>query len=312
MQTVVITGGTGLIGRALIQQLLANRYSVTILTRDSKAGNRKSNPNVRYAEWDVNTGKLNTSVFEHADHVIHLAGAGVADKRWTEKRKQEILDSRTRSSELLVKAIREAGSKVKTVVSASAIGWYGPDRGGKPFTEDADAFEDFLGTTCKAWEESIEPVTALGKRLVKLRTGIVLSNEGGALREFKKPLAAGVASILGTGKQIISWIHITDLCRMYHTALENEYMHGVFNAVAPIPVKNKELVIQMAKSGGKRYLPVHVPEWTLKLMMGEMSIEVLKSVTVDAGKISASGFRFLYPTIDAAMNELMKSYKSSV
>ena len=145
----------------------------------------------------------------------------MADKRWTKKRKQEIVDSRVNSSKLIVDSLKTIPNKVKAVVSASAIGWYGPDPvipNPKLFAEDATANDDFLGTTCKLWEESIEPITQLGIRLVKLRTGIVLSNEGGALKEFLKPLKIGVAAILASGKQIISWIHIDDLVNMYIAA----------------------------------------------------------------------------------------------
>ena len=144
------------------------------------------------------------------------------------------MESRTKSSELIIKALKENSNKVKALVSASAIGWYGPDiSNDNVFKETHKANNDFLGETCKLWEESIEPVATMGKRLVKLRTGIVLSKNGGALKEFIKPLRLGVAAILGNGKQMISWIHIDDLCRMYIEAIENESVNGVYNAVAP-------------------------------------------------------------------------------
>jgi uncharacterized protein len=198
-------------------------------------------------------------------------------------------------------------NKVKAVVSASAIGWYGSDPiipNPKPFEENNPADETFLGNTCKQWEESIEPVTQSGKRLVKLRIGIVLSKDGGALSEFKKPLQFGVAAILGNGKQIISWIHIDDLVRMFIAAIENSTMNGVYNAVAPVPVSNKNLTIQLAKSRKKFFIPVHVPSFILKLILGEMSIEVLKSATVRSNKIELTGFNFKFPTVTAALSNL--------
>jgi uncharacterized protein (TIGR01777 family) len=167
-----------------------------------------------------------------------LAGAGIADKRWTKKRKKEIRDSRVKSSGLIVKSLSELPNNVKAVVSASAIGWYGADSvipNPKPFREDDPPDAGFLGETCREWEAGIEPVTGLGKRLVKLRTAIVMSNAGGALKEFKNPLRFGVAPILGNGRQVMSWIHIDDLVRLYIAAIENEKLEGVYNAAAPYP-----------------------------------------------------------------------------
>ena len=233
----------------------------------------------------------------------------MADKRWTNKRKNEIIESRTQSSALLVKALKENSNQVKAVISASAIGWYGADPvipNPSPFTETDPSDHGFLGETCRQWEESIEPVGQLGKRLVKLRTGVVLSNEGGALVEFVKPLRFGLATILGNGKQIISWIHIDDLCRMYLQAVEDESIEGVYNAVAPKPVSNKELTIGLAKAvKNKFYIALHVPSPVLKLVLGEMSVEVLKSATVSAGKIRSARFNFIYPSIEAAINQLI-------
>jgi uncharacterized protein (TIGR01777 family) len=308
MTTVLITGGTGLIGRAITKALLDKNYHVIILSRDT--GNRQSaSGNLSYAQWNIKEQTLDKDAIAKADYIIHLAGAGVADKRWTKKRKQEIVDSRVKSGELIVKTLKENTNKVKAIISSSAIGWYGPDPAipnPHPFTEDDPPDDGFLGTTCLQWEKSLEPVTKLNKRIVMLRTGIVLSNEGGALKEFIKPLRFGVAAILGSGKQIISWIHIDDLVQLYITAIENENMNEVYNAVAPNPVSNKNLTLQLARvKMGKFFIPVHVPSFILKLILGEMSIEVLKSATVSCNKIHEAGFTFLYPTIDAALKSLV-------
>ncbi|MEJ7672257.1 MAG: DUF1731 domain-containing protein [Chitinophagaceae bacterium] len=155
------------------------------------------------------------------------------------------------------------------------------------------------------WEQSIEPITQLDKRLVKLRTGIALSNDGGAYAEFKKPLRFGIAGILGSGKQVVSWIHMDDLCRMYIYAIENEKLSGSYNAAAPFPVDNKNLILKMANLvRGQFYIPAHLPKFLLKIILGEKSIEILKSTTVSCEKIKAAGFTFLYPSIDAALKEL--------
>jgi uncharacterized protein len=302
MSKICITGGTGLIGKRLTALLSAQGHEVVILSRTAKQGNDM----VAFAAWDPSKGMIDAEVLRSCDAVVHLAGAGVAEKRWTAKRKQEIADSRTQSSALLVKTLTKDKGSVQSIISSSAIGWYGPDEvDGKPFVETDKPFDDFLGQTCLQWEQSIESVEQLGIRLVKLRTGIVLSNDGGALKEFKKPLQFGLATILGGGKQIISWIHIDDVCRMFIHAIDKN-ITGVYNAVAPKPVSNKELTLALAKKmRGNAFITAPVPSFALKLVLGEMSIEVLKSTTVSADKIQQAGFQFLYPSLDAAFNELI-------
>jgi uncharacterized protein len=304
MPTILITGGTGLIGQALSEELRKLQYDVIIFTRD--VTKFKNSAHLQYAHWNITTGELDATAIAAGDHIIHLAGAGVAEKRWSAARKKEILDSRVKSGNLLVKALRDLPNKVQTVVSASAIGWYGPDDhipNETPFTESAAAAEDFLGDTCKKWEDSIAPVTGLGKRLVILRTGIVLSKKGGALKEFIKPVQFGLAAILGKGNQVVSWIHIEDMVRLYITAITNSALLGVYNAVAPNPVSNKYLTLVLAKQRkGNRFLAIHVPGIVLQIVLGEMSTEVLKSATVSARKLQLAGFQFSYPTIEAAIS----------
>ncbi len=305
MQTVLLTGGTGLIGTALAKALVNKGYKVVIATRQKQA--TSSNSNVQYTYWNIEKQVIDKETISATDYIIHLAGAGVADKRWTKKRKQEIVDSRVQSGKLIVNSLQTIPNKVKAVISASAIGWYGPDAivsNPNPFTEKAIANTDFLGDACKQWEESLAPVENSKCRLVKLRIGIVLSKEGGALTEFRKPLKFGVASILGSGKQVISWIHIDDLVAMYMYAIENEKIVGVYNAVAPNPVTNKKLVLTLARLFQKFYIPVHVPSFILKIIMGEMSIEVLKSTTVSSKKIQEEDFIFKFATIETAIKEV--------
>lgn len=312
MSTVVISGGTGLIGTKLTTHLTSRGHDVILLSRNQKKTSK--DPKITYSSWDVKKQVIDSSVIKKADHIIHLAGAGVMDKRWTEEYKKEIIESRTKSSELLIKALGENTHHVISFVSASAIGWYGADanplihKGGFVETDPAD--RGFLGATCVLWENSVEPLTDMGIRLVKLRTGIVLSNDGGAYKEFKMPFKFGVAGILGDGKQIVSWIHIDDLCRMYIEAMENNEVHGSYNAVAPAPVSNKQLIIEAAeKIRHKFYIPVHVPSFALKLFLGKKSMEILKSTTVCDKKIKSTGFTFLYPTIEAAIRELANQAK---
>lgn len=309
MSTVLITGGTGMIGKHLTKMLLDKGYEVIVLSRKLGVMSRESG--ITFAEWNIENQTIDANAIAKADYIIHLAGASVAEKRWTEKRKKEIVDSRTQSSALIVKALKEISNHVKVVVSASAIGWYGADTKDSlqnGFNEDAKADKEFLGTTCKLWEESIEPIAALNKRLVKLRTGIVLSNTSGAFVEFKKPLKASVATVFGNGKQIVSWIHIDDLCRIFIHAIEHEGMNGVYNAVATFPLSNKELMIALAKKmRGQFYIPVFIPAFILKIILGEMSIEVLKSTTVNNDKIKSTEFIFLYPTLGGALENLIST-----
>ncbi len=308
MSTILITGGTGLVGSALTPLLVALGHQVIIVSRTPKAPNEK---NISYIAWNVKAQTIDDKAIAKADYIIHLAGAGVADKKWTEERKKEIVESRTESSTFLIEALKQTPNKVKAVISASAIGWYGDDKNlkskKKEFTEEDSADSLFLGETCRLWEESINPVEQTGIRLVKLRLGIVLSNDGGALAEFKKPIQFGIAGILGSGKQVVSWIHIEDLCRIFMYAMENETLRGAYNAVAPTPVRNKELTLTLAqKMRGRFFIPLHVPAFVLKLMLGEMSVEVLKSATVSYKKIQAAGFSFLYPTIVVALEDLIR------
>jgi uncharacterized protein (TIGR01777 family) len=307
MATILLTGGTGMIGSHLQKFLVEKGYNVIVLIRDN-AKEKSTDKQITYAKWNVEKGEIDKNAIASADYIIHLAGANVAEKRWTDKRKKEIIESRTKSGELIVKSLKEIPNKIKAIISASAIGWYGKDTiesKQKGFKETDPSANDFLGSTVKLWEESIKPVEKLYKRLCILRFGIVLSEKGGALQEFKKPLHFGIATILGNGKQIISWIHVYDLCRLLLFAIENENILSVYNAVAPQPVSNKELTLKLAKQmRGKFFIPVHVPAFVLKTALGELSIEVLKSETVNDDKIKQAGFTFLYPSIEAALKNI--------
>ena len=307
MATILITGGTGMVGKRLTKILLEKGFQVNILTRDAAVVS--AHPLLHYYQWDVSAGTIDAAAISTADDIVHLAGAGVADKRWNTKRKQEIVDSRVQSGAIIVKALQSIPNQVQTVLSASGIGWYGADNAQSMkdgFTEDAVADTEFLGETCKLWENAIKPVKELKKRLVIFRIGIVLSTTGGALVEFMKPIKFGFATILGSGKQNISWIHIDDLCHSFIYALENKDMSGVYNAVAPETVSNKSLTVSLAKKlKGSFYLLFYIPAFLLKIILGGMSIEVLKSAKVNSYKLQATGFMHQYPSLQKALKNLL-------
>lgn len=314
MSIILISGGTGLIGKQLTKHLVERGHEVIILSR--KKNIVSPNPQVSYSYWNVEKKVIDREVVIKADHIIHLAGAGVMDKKWTEEYKRKILESRTKSAELIISCLKDNDHHTKSFVSASAIGWYGPDRiplereGG--YVESDLPANDFLASTCVLWEAAVDAAIPLGIRLVKLRTGIVLSNNGGAFKEFKKPLRFGIATIFGNGKQVLSWIHIDDLCRMYCEAIENNYMNGSYNAVAPGPLQQRNLEILIAeKLKNKFFIPIYIPSFFLKLILGKRSIEILKSTTVSNKKVKSTGFTFLYPSIDSAVDDLLKKRDKS-
>lgn len=308
MKTVLITGGTGLVGSSLTKILVEKNYNVIILSRNKKTS---SNNKIKFAQWNIENQTIDNWAIEEADFIVHLAGASVSEKRWTEKRKKEIVESRTKSSSLIVGALNNISNNVKAVISASAIGWYGIDTEHSlinGFVESDDADDNFLGSTCKLWEESVQPVVELNKRLVILRMGVVLSNRAGAYVEFIKSLKFKVAAILGNGKQIISWIHIDDVCDIFIKAIEDESLKGTYNCVAPNPVSNKYFMNQLGKIYlNDFFIPLYIPSFLIKLMLGDFSIEVLKSTKVSSKKIENTSFQFKYKTIEAAIKQLKKN-----
>ncbi len=311
MPTVLITGGTGTIGKRLSELLMQKDYEVIILTRHISKGKNASSK-MSYARWNIARGEIDKDAIASCDYIVNLAGSGVADKRWTDARKQEILESRTQTAQLLVKALKEIPNKVKAVISASAAGYYGADNLHslqEGFVETDKPSADFLGQVCKQWEAGIAPVKDLGKRLVVLRTGIVLSHENGAFKEFIKPLKFGVAAILGSGKQMVSWIHEDDICNMYIFAIEQESMSGAYNAASPYSVAHKKLILSIAKAKRNMYLPIRVPSFVLKIALGEMATEVLKSIHLNVEKIDKAGYRFIYPDIEEAARSLISKSK---
>lgn len=299
-KTILITGGTGLIGSHLTKLLLDKGHKVRYLSRDPD----QSGPVPMY-EWDVKSGTIDKRAIEGVDAIIHLAGAGIADKKWTKERKKVILKSRTESTKLLNKTLRENENQVKTFISASAIGYYGHDTGGVWKKENSRFGDDFLATVTKEWENSVGELPD-ELRKVKIRIGIVFSDEGGALAEMVKPIKWYVGAPLGSGDQYMSWIHIEDLCRIFAFAVENDALIGIYNATAPNPATNKEVTKKAAKALGKPLFLPNVPGFVLKIALGEMASMVLGGSKVSCEKIQEDGFEFNYPELEPAVNDLLK------
>lgn len=295
---ILITGPSGLIGTRLTEQLLQKGYQVWHLSRNKKKG-------IPSFTWDVENGIMDTKALEGVDAIVHLAGAGVADKRWTESRKKEILESRTKSSALLYKTLAGANHSVKSVISASAIGYYGFGFGEEVFKEDSRSGNDYLAQVTKQWEESVDTISSLNLRVVKLRIGIVLSNKGGALVEMARPIRWGIGAALGNGKQYLSWIHLDDVCAMFIKAVEDETMQGAYNAVSGDWVTNKVLTQRIAKVLKKPLLLPNVPTFVMKILIGEMAVIVINGSKISADKIKETGFVFRYSNLEKALESLM-------
>jgi uncharacterized protein (TIGR01777 family) len=237
------------------------------------------------------------------DTIIHLAGAGIADERWTKSRKQLIIDSRVLSTRLLYKAIEETKAPVKTIISASAVGYYG-DRADEILNENSSNGTGFLADCCQQWEKAVDEGLKFGVRLVKLRIGLVLSKHGGALAKLETPISLFLGAPLGSGKQWMPWIHVTDLLAIFEKAIDKKEFNGTYNACSPIPVTNFEFTKILAKTLFRPVWPVKVPEFILKAVLGEMSDVILISNHTTSQKLMDTGFKFRYAGLDEALKEI--------
>jgi uncharacterized protein (TIGR01777 family) len=296
MKQILITGGSGLIGGKITQLLQEKGYDVAWMGRSAHVEQKTF-------LWNVEKQEIDAEAIEWADAIIHLAGAGVAEKRWTEERKKQILESRTQSTRLLFSALEKAENRPITLISASAVGYYGMDTGTALLDESSAPGGDFLAEVVKAWENEVKKIEQLEVRTVMLRTGIVLDPKGGALPEMLKP---PVAAPLGSGDQWMSWIHIEDLARMFVFALEKTTLQGPYNAVGPNPATNQQLTKEAAYATGKTYIGMGVPGFVLKLILGEMAGMVLGGNRVSCQKIQKAGFQFEHYDLAAAFKDLYR------
>ena len=300
MGTVLITGGNGLVGRRLSEKLADTGYRVTILSR-----NPSKNSRFKSYFWNPDRNLIEDEAIAEADYIVHLAGENLGNKRWTKRRKQQIIDSRVKTGELLYTKTMERGKQLKAFISASATGYYGATTSDKIYTETDSSATGFAAEVCRLWEKTSLKFAGSGLRTVILRTGVVLTPKGGALEKLVVVTRLGIGSPIGSGKQYLPWIHIGDLCNIYVKAIEDNTMSGIFNAVAPDNETNREFTKKLASVLHKPYLAPPVPEFVMKLLFGEMASVLLEGSRISPGKLIDSGYTFIFPELREALYDLL-------
>ncbi|MCS7053529.1 MAG: TIGR01777 family oxidoreductase [Ignavibacterium sp.] len=303
MKKVILTGATGLIGRNLIRELFKAKYPVIALVRDVYKARKKLPPQVECVEWDYKSNNINLTLLENSYSVIHLAGAGIFDKRWNEAYKKEIYSSRVDSTKLLIDIISKLRNKPENFIGASAVGYYG-NRGDEILTEDSKPGNDFLAKVCVDWEQEASKVTQFGVRWASIRTGIVLSKEGGALKKMLPPFKIFLGGPLGSGNQYFPWIHIKDILGIILYVMENKNCVGPINAAAPHIVTMKEFAKELGKVL-KRPALFSVPEFALRILLGEAASDIVSSQRINSEKIINLGYKFNFPYLTKALIDLI-------
>jgi uncharacterized protein len=298
---VLITGGSGLVGKHLTSVLLAEGYSVVHLSRSQGQFGR-----VRVYRWDPQQGILDPMALNRVDYIIHLAGANIGEKRWSEKRRKEIVSSRVDSALLLYRIVLENNIKLRAFISASAVGYYGSATTEKIYTEQDQPASDFLASTCRQWEEAADTFEKSGTRTVKIRSAVVLDKYDSALRRLMMLAKFGFLVRLGNGQQYMPWIHIDDLCGIYLKAIEDQNLSGAVNAVSPQHVSHDEFMKALSSKMKKPVFPFNVPSFFLSLMLGKMSSVVLKGSRISSEKITEAGFNFTFGNLNDALNDILK------
>ncbi len=298
---ILITGGTGLVGTYLTDLLVAKGYEIVFLSRQEGITKK----GIRKYKWNIHEKYIDKKAFEGVTTIVHLAGASVAGKRWTNNYKKEIYNSRVQTTKLLVQEAKKHASNLESVVCASAVGFYGMTIDQTIFTEENNASTDFLAKVTADWEKEIDGFSS-NYRTVKLRIGIVLSEKGGALEQMVQPIRFGVGAALATGKQYISWIHIHDVCAMFIESIENSKYQGVYNAAASKPITNKEITKAIAEVLNKPLFLPNIPSFILKIMLGEMGELVAQGTFVSNDKIKKEGFQFRYDSLKLTLENLLK------
>lgn len=300
MSTILITGGSGLIGTALTKALQKAGHNVRHMSRT--AGSRDG---VQAFAWNIGAGTMDTKALDGVDHIVHLAGAGIADKRWTASRVQELIDSRSLSALLLLRQAQALGSKPKSFISAAGINYYGATTGGHRYMECDPAGVDTIGRISLEWEAAVDQWSSLC-RVVKLRTPVVLAAEGGALTKLAAPVKLGLGAALGSGKQWMPWIHLHDLVRVYLQALEREDMQGAYNVNAPEDATNADVMGTVAHVLKRPFFLPPVPGFLLKLALGDMASILLEGSRASNARLVESGFVFSHPSLEGALRDVLR------
>ena len=287
-------------GQQLTQLLIDGGYTVRHLNRSKRASS-----SIDTATWDVNKGRVSAGAFDGVDHIVHLAGAGIADKRWTPERKKLLIDSRANTSKLLFESWKASGQPLKSFVSASAIGIYGMKTTNTVFVESDPASDMYISKICVEWEKAAERFVEAGIRTAIIRIGVVLTPTGGALETMAKPVRFGAGAAIGSGKQWLPWIHVRDLCRQFAMAIEHPSWEGVYNGVAPNPVTNKEFTKMLGRVLKRPVFLPNVPGFLLKLAMGEMAQIALEGSRVSAEKALNAGMKFEFDNAEVALRDLL-------
>lgn len=298
---VLMTGGTGLIGQALSTSLLSDRHEVVVLTRDPDSAPPLPQ-GAQAVRWDARTSEGWGTLVNGADAIINLAGASL-NHRWTRRYKRLIRDSRVQAGRAVVEAVAQATRRPLVVIQASGTGYYG-SRDDEVVTEKTGAGDGFLGKTAIAWEDSTAPVKTMGVRRAVIRTGVVLSEMGGAFPLISLPFRLFLGGPLGDGQQWLPWIHIDDEVRAIRFLMQHTEAAGPFNLTAPHPVTNAQFTRHLGEAMG-RPAPLHVPSWALRLAMGEMSTVVLDGQRAVPRRLLNSGFSFRFAALEAALHELL-------
>ena len=301
MKTILVSGGTGLIGSHILPLLKKAGFRTHLLSRSEKAVPGWD----AVFTWDVNQGKIDERAFEGVTHILHLAGAGIADSRWSDARKKEIIESRIQSAALILQVLQKRNQQIEAFISGSAVGWYGGKTDDLVHSENEPAATDFLGETCLKWEQSADAFASNAKRVVKIRTGVVLAREGGAFPKMSMPFRYFAGAPLGSGKQQMPWIHIEDIASVFMEAALNETFQGAFNASATESCSNREFSHHLAQAMNRPLLPLAVPSFILKMLFGEMSAVVLEGSRVSNQKLKQTGFTFQFPDLDLALKQLL-------
>jgi uncharacterized protein len=295
---VLITGASGLVGTYLTNLLVERGYQVAHLGREKRGGSIKS------FAWNIDQYIIEPGALDNIDIIVHLAGAAVADKPWTEKRKAEILTSRTRSTRLLYDELKKGNHKIDSFISASGIAYYGVEDAIVPYSEEDSPANDFLADVVVKWEAEVDKISEL-TRVCKIRTGIGLSEKGGALPMLAQPVKLFVGAPLGSGKQMMNWIHIHDLCELYIRAMEDDSFRGAYNAVAPHPVTNKEFTKILGKVLHKPLWLPSVPSFVMKILLGDMAYIILEGGEISSKKARREGFEFKFKNLEDALRDLL-------